>query len=363
MPGESRTFFDRRGTAIRPVSLVEGARWNIDDLTIVGAFTSLVLLLGAAVIAARASSERSARLLAGFFLFLALLAGGAATNAAWPWLSAAWWIAANSVFVYMAAANCVLFAATFPQPGGLFRTSIERLTFPVTFVLVALATAFQAALLFTGMTATAWVVLVLYGFVLYVAAAAISFVISLRRSQGMDRQRIRWVAASLILGLSGPIVWSILASSGMLDPRLDILQATIVAIPLGAGYAILRHRVVDLGFAINRALVFTIVSAIVVLSMGVLEWILDKVVVQRNHITSASFEIALALALGYFLRRIHGRIDAFVDYAFFRTRHRQEAAVREFARDAHFITSLPTLLQRTIEVLLTNGDVASAGIW
>jgi len=362
-PGGVRTFIDRRGAAERTVSFVETARYEDLGLSIVAVFTGIVLLLGAGFIAARASNDRSARYLAAFFLFLALLGGGPSTNLPWPWLAATWWVAANSLFVYLAAANCLLFAATFPAPGGTFRVWIERLTVPITIVLVGLSVAVQAALLFTSLTATAMWAVVLYGFALYIAAAAVAFVLSYRRSRGADRQRIRWVAASLIFGLSGPIVWSLLASFGILDPRLDALQATIVAIPLGAGYAIVRHRVVDLGFVVNRALVFTIVSTIVVTSMGILEWILDKVVVERNHITSASFEIAFALALGYFLRRIQRRIDAFVDYVFFRTRHRQEAALRSFARDAHFITSLPVLLQRTLAALLANADPAFAGVW
>jgi hypothetical protein len=40
-----------------------------------------------------------------------------------------------------------------------------------------------------------------------------------------------------------------------------------------------RHRVVDIGLVVNRALVFATVSGIVLLAFAVLEWLLGNVLV------------------------------------------------------------------------------------
>ena len=365
VPGDTRRLIVTHDGRTRTVSFVEIPRWNLSSqvFTFVVVFTSFTLFVGAALIAIRASGQRAARLLAGFFVCLGLAINGQASlDMPQPWLSAAW-LVLEPAFAYLAGANFSLFAAVFPEPGGRFRTLIERTTAPITAGLIGLAIYAQASLIFGTAAVQPWKVFPLYGFLLYIVASAIAFAIAERRSRGVDRQRVRWVAVSLLFGLSGPIALTLLVVSSVLDPAFDVLQLTMVAIPIGSAYAILRHRVIDLGFVVNRALVFAIVSAIVVTAMGILEWILEKVVVEQNHVTSVSLEVALALALGYFLRRIHGRIDAFVDYLFFRSRHRAERALRAFARDAHFITDLGPLLERTIQTVLANADASFAGLW
>ncbi|MDP9107159.1 MAG: hypothetical protein M3N49_14670, partial [Candidatus Eremiobacteraeota bacterium] len=39
------------------------------------------------------------------------------------------------------------------------------------------------------------------------------------------------------------------------DLHVGYLPLTMIALPFGLGYAIVRHRVVDIGFVVNRATV------------------------------------------------------------------------------------------------------------
>ena len=79
---------------------------------------------------------------------------------------------------------------------------------------------------------------------------------------GADRKRLQWVAWTLAAGFSGEIVLLTLLAAGVhLAGALVWLNLTLLAIPFGLGYAIVRHRVVDIGFVVNRAIVFGSVSA------------------------------------------------------------------------------------------------------
>ena len=127
------------------------------------------------------------------------------------------------------------------------------------------------------------------------------------------------------------------------------------------GYAIMRYRVLDIGFVVNRAIVFGGVSIVVVLVLGALEWFLGKFLVDVSHTTSSIIELALALGLS--LKSIHHRVDRFVDDFFFRERHESEAAIRRFATEASFITDLDVLENRAIDVVVRNAHAAQAAMY
>jgi hypothetical protein len=95
---------------------------------------------------------------------------------------------------------------------------------------------------------------------------------------------------------------------------------------------ILRHRVLDIGVVINRAVVYTGVSIVVVGAFILFEWLLGHVV-ESNSRASTIIELLAALALGLSVRFIHARVDRYVDDLFFRVRHLAEAAIRRFAQE------------------------------
>jgi hypothetical protein len=138
---------------------------------------------------------------------------------------------------------------------------------------------------------------------------------------------------------------------------------TLIAIPVGLAYTILRHRTVDIGFVISRALVLTILSAIVVLVFGILERLLGKLFIDASHIASRSVEIALALGLGFSLRGLHGRIERIIDRLFFRHRQRALSTLKAFADDVYFITDPDVALERTVDTVFRCADAENAAIY
>jgi hypothetical protein len=177
-----------------------------------------------------------------------------------------------------------------------------------------------------------------------------------------DGQRVGWVVASYgvfwffwilagplspLWGTSSKIVWS-------------VEDAAHIFVPLGLSYAALSRRLFDVGFIVNRAVVFTVVSTIVVGSFVVLEWAIGKWFENVSHSTSLTLNVALALALGLSMRFLHRRVDSFVDTVFFRKRHENERALRRFAREATFVTDRRVLLERSTSEILDHSEVSSA---
>jgi hypothetical protein len=174
-------------------------------------------------------------------------------------------------------------------------------------------------------------------------AAAWSLFVGWRRSARQAQQRY----AILLLGVALILLSQILQTTtnflltGPGTPAgfwVDIgnLLAGVFA-PALLAYAVLRHRVFDLSFAVNRTLIFSIVSAILLLTFGLAEWIVnDQLGIQALRDNPL---VAAAIALGLFLmfNRVHRVVEGAVETLFFRSWRENEAALRRFMREASFV--------------------------
>jgi hypothetical protein len=128
---------------------------------------------------------------------------------------------------------------------------------------------------------------------------------------------------------------------------------SVVAViaPLVLTYAALNRRLIDVGFFLNRTVVFAIVSSIVIGTFIVVEWAVGEWLVNASHVTSAIVGMVVALALGLSMRYIHRYVDRFVDNVLFRQRHEDETALRRFAHEAAYINDRASLLDRTLKTV------------
>ena len=69
----------------------------------------------------------------------------------------------------------------------------------------------------------------------------------------------------VVLGATG-LTTAAAVSAGIVSDALVGAAMLILA------YAILRHRVIDVGFAVNRALVFAVFTGLLLVSFGIVEW-------------------------------------------------------------------------------------------
>jgi hypothetical protein len=143
------------------------------------------------------------------------------------------------------------------------------------------------------------------------------------------------------------------------EPIVDI---GVFLFPIGLAYAVLKRRILDIGFVINRAAVFSGVSIIIVGLFVLIEWVLSEWFGSASHTANLAISAALALILGFSVRAIHKHVDRTLDAVFFRKRHEDEKAIRAFAHEASYITDLGTLVARAKETLEVHAGAAFVNI-
>jgi hypothetical protein len=126
----------------------------------------------------------------------------------------------------------------------------------------------------------------------------------------------------------------------------DLQFAATFFTPAALTYAVLSRRLIDVGFVLNRSIVFAIVSAIVIVTFIAVEWAASPWLTGMTRTGSTVLGLCVALGLGLSLRYIHTGVDRFVDHVFFWKRHEDETALRRFAHEAAYITDRSTLLER-----------------
>ena len=203
-------------------------------------------------------------------------------------------------------------------------------------------------------------------FVLALLTALGCSVLAIDASRGSERVRAAWLLAPLALLFL--VRYALDTAAGRLPSyaafmAINYLYSIVLfATPLVVAYVALSRRLIDIGFVLNRAAVFGIVSTIVIGAFILVEWAASQWLVSASHATSVVAGMVVALALGLSLRYIHTYVDAFVDRVFFRKRHEDEAALRRFAHESSYITDRDILLDRAVREVLEHTNAADATI-
>ena len=143
--------------------------------------------------------------------------------------------------------------------------------------------------------------------------SVVSLVLRFRRSRGVERQQIKWVAASLVFVVVSLIVSSIAAALGA-GVWVDtvVSAAAFLSIPLAIGVGVLQYRLYDLDVVVKKAL---IAGALAVVVIGVYAGLVAMLgtVASEGENSASLFVIALALGIAFrpvtrFARRVADRL-------------------------------------------------------
>jgi hypothetical protein len=145
-----------------------------------------------------------------------------------------------------------------------------------------------------------------------------------------------------------------------------LVLVNVVGGLLGAGvfaYAVLRHRVLDLGFAVNRTLVYAAVSAILLSAFGLTEWAVDHLVPVAGREKNGLLDAAIAVGVFLTFHRVRDAVEHGVERLFFRRWQMAEKRLRLFVHEAAFVTRSDTLTGRFGEALGHFSDGAEAAVY
>ncbi len=227
--------------------------------------------------------------------------------------------------------------------GALVAGFAYELTYPLVLV-------FRAVLL-PGALGLLWVVP--YGM------SVLMLLLGHRNVAAEERQRLRWIFWSALILIFG-IALSNEAFLGYPQSFMVEVGAYVLAL-VGLLYAVLRHRVVDMTFIVNRALVYSATLTVVVAIFILLQSFLEKIALSHNE--SLALELGVPLLLGFSLEAMRKRLERISEQVFFRRRFKAERALRDFAHHCGFIEHPDHLLERTLDELLSHADAPSVAIY
>jgi hypothetical protein len=189
-------------------------------------------------------------------------------------------------------------------------------------------------------------------------------IVALRNARPDDRARVGIVFASMMIGGVGYAI-NMIVFHHTGDFVLFILyaNASIVLVPLAVAYSILRHRVFDINFVLNRTIVYALTSALVLVGLAAMEFAAERYLTELTRVEGIALQFMIALGVIIGARILHDRVDKFVDSVLFRARHQQETALRRFATTVQFFTAQAPLIRDTVSALERFGRVQGAAVY
>jgi hypothetical protein len=180
---------------------------------------------------------------------------------------------------------------------------------------------------------------------------AISLVLRFRRSHGIERQQLKWLALAVAAAaVAFGIYACLLVLTGRVDnPLTPLVALSFVGVVAAVSIAILRHRLLDIDLLINRALVYAgvtvVLGAVYVGAVLVLQQLLTSFTEQQGLVVAGSTLLVAAL-----FAPVRRRMQRAVDRRFYRSRYDAERVVQAFAMTVRDEVDLPSLTDELASV-------------
>jgi hypothetical protein len=202
-----------------------------------------------------------------------------------------------------------------------------------------------------------------------VILCVIAFTDTWRHVEAERRERLRWLFVGFALTLVNFCVLGAYAFGAFSDTStawliINVATDSVVAIILLIlTYAILRHRVIDVGFVINRAVVFAVFTGLLLVSFGIVEWLVDHFVRFENRESNVLLDGVIALALFLAFHRVRHWIETLVERVFFRSWHLKEAGLDRFLETAPHFSQPDALAQGLVTAVDAYAGSRGSGIY
>lgn len=311
------------------VTIAAGPRPSLSPLSnwafLFGGFVTLLIV---AVIAWRKPSTATAALV--LYGMGACTTGGVIAQFSWlhdP-LFAIVAVFIVTAFSTLPVAALLPFIVRFPHPPetpqGRLRMRIADGLFWATALLCLIETLYEPVLYASWFAFDTTVTIGLMALVLVFA------VLAYRDAGGEERRRIGWVLTGLLVSAAGYTSFNTIDTfmvGGGSAPQaiLNATQLLQCALPIALAYAVLRHRVLDIGFALNRTMVYGAITAMVVVVVSLVDWLSSRLISEQRW--ALAFEAVITIGFGFALNYIHGKTERLIDRIVFRARHLAEKRI------------------------------------
>ncbi|MGY1745602.1 sensor histidine kinase [Blastococcus sp. SYSU D00695] len=134
-------------------------------------------------------------------------------------------------------------------------------------------------------------------FLLGAPAGVVALVLRMRRSRGVERTQLQW----LTLGVAALVLCTLGSFVVEATPVTDVVFALgFAAVPVSVGIAVLRHGLFDVGPVVSRAVVFTVLSVLLLVAYALFVAAVGEISAgERRIAVAAAAGAALAAAAGW----------------------------------------------------------------
>jgi hypothetical protein len=186
-----------------------------------------------------------------------------------------------------------------------------------------------------------------------------------------QRQQTKWVVLGFFAALAGyTIVISLPAISPAFQPGTlaELIAAAAIIgfmllIPLSFGVAMLRYHLWDIDLVINRTLVYTVVTGLLLVAYFVLVIGLESLFRAVTGQTAALAIIISTLVVATLFQPLRARVQRFIDRRFYRRRYDPARTLTEFGTRVRNEIELPAVTNELISVVCETMQPASISLW
>ena len=200
--------------------------------------------------------------------------------------------------------------------------------------------------------------------------SAMSLVVRFRRSQGEERQQIKWVAYAAVLAISFMFISLGIFLEGVFgwEEEFDVVFTVLAPVVFGIQWvaiaiAILRHRHYDLDLLINRTLVYgSLTATLVTVYFGGIV-LLQRVFVVLTGEKSTLAVVASTLVIAALFNPLRRRIQSFIDRRFYRRKYDAAKTLAAFNARLRDETDLHTLTDDLVGVVKETMQPEHVSVW
>ncbi len=193
-------------------------------------------------------------------------------------------------------------------------------------------------------------------------ASVTSLLVRFRRSSGVERQQIKWVALAVAVLVSSFLLSTIAAGIGVDADLVDTVVSGIafIALPVSVAIAILQYHLYDLDVVVKKALV---AGALVLLVIGAYVAVVGLlgVVTSGNESSGSVFLVALLLGLAF--RPVTRLARRLADRVVYGRRATPYEVLAEFSERVGESYATEDVLGRMAQILGQATGAASARVW
>jgi hypothetical protein len=198
-------------------------------------------------------------------------------------------------------------------------------------------------------------------FVALVAAAA-SIVARYRRSGGVARQQIKWLAAAAVAAAAGVVGGIAIAWLGWDNVGYTVVMLGMLGIPVAIGVAMLRYRLYDVDRVISRTLTYGLLTA--ALGAAYAGLVLAGQAVFSSFAGGSNLAIAVStLVVAALFLPVRSRLQRFVDRRFYRRRYDAQKTLESFGGRLREQVDLETLGRDVRGVVAETMEPAHVSLW